>query len=148
MVKVFVSSVIDASTDKVWNVVRDFNAMPGWHPAIARSMIEAGRPSDAIGCIRSFHLTDGTHIREQLLMLSDFDFTFTYSIIEAGLDLQNYVASMKLTPVTDGNRTFAEWTAEFETTPGKETEMAGMVSADVFQAGFDALKNKLAGDKP
>ena len=148
MVKVFVSSVINAPADKVWAVVRDFNDMPSWHPAIARSTIEGGRPSDAIGCIRSFYLTDGTHIREQLLMLSDFDFNFSYSIVEAGLDLQNYVAAMKLTPVTDGNRTFAEWTAEFETEPGKETEMAGIVSTDVFQAGFDALKEKLAGDGP
>ncbi|MFV2093270.1 MAG: SRPBCC family protein [Hyphomicrobiales bacterium] len=148
MVKVFVSSVIDAPADKVWAVVRDFNDMPGWHPAIARSTIEGGRPSDAVGCVRSFYLQDGTHIREQLLSLSDFDFHFSYSILEAGLDLQNYIAGMKLTPVTDGGRTFAEWTAEFETTPGNETEMARIVSQDVFQAGFDALKDKLAKDTP
>ncbi len=148
MVKVFVSSVIDASTANVWNIVRDFNGMPSWHPAIARSTIEGGRPSDAVGCIRSFYLADGTHIREQLLSLSDFDFSFSYSILEAGLDLQNYVAAMKLTPVTDGDRTFAEWSAEFDTSAGKETEMAGIVSQNVFQAGFDALKDQLAKDTP
>jgi len=148
MVKVFVSSVIDAPADKVWNIVRDFNDMPSWHPAIARSMIEGGRPSDAIGCIRNFYLQDNTNIREQLLMLSDFDFHFSYSILEAGLDLKNYVAEMKLTPVTDGNRTFAEWKAEFDTAPGNEVEMASLVSQNVFQAGFDALKEKLAGDAP
>ncbi len=146
MVKVFVSSVIDAPADKVWNIVRDFNAMPNWHPAIARSMIEGGRASDAIGCIRSFYLQDGAHIREQLLMLSDFDFHFSYSIIESDLDLQDYVADLKLTPITDGNRTFGEWTAEFNTTQGKETEMAGTVSEKVFQAGFDALKEKFTRD--
>lgn len=146
MVKVFVSSVIDAPADKVWKIVRDFNDMPGWHPAIARSMIEGGRPSDAIGCIRSFYLQDGTHIREQLLMLSDFDFHFSYAILEAGLDLKNYVAELKLTPVTDGNQTFAEWKAEFDTTLGNESEMAGTVSQNVFQAGFDALKEKFAGE--
>ena len=146
MVKVFVSSVIDAPADKVWNTVRDFNDMPSWHPAIARSTIEGGRPSDAVGCIRSFYLSDGTHIREQLLALSDFDFSFSYSILEAGLDLQNYIAGMKLTPVTNGGRTFAEWTAEFQTSPGKETEMASIVSQNVFQAGFDALNDKLAED--
>lgn len=146
MVKIFVSSVIDAPAEKVWNIVRDFNDMPNWHPAIARSMIEGGRPSDAIGCIRSFYLQDGTHIREQLLMLSDFDFHFSYAILEAGLDLKNYVAEMKLTPVTDGNQTFAEWKAEFDTTPGNETEMAGTVSQNVFQAGFDALKEKVSGE--
>lgn len=145
MVKIFVSSIIEAPASEVWKIVRDFNDMPNWHPAIARSMIEGGRPSDAIGCIRNFYLEDGTHIREQLLMLSDFDFRFSYAIVEAGLDLQNYVAGLKLTPVTDGNRTFGEWTAEFETTTGKEAEMAGIISQNVFQAGFDALKENFTG---
>ena len=142
MVKVFVSSVIGAPPSKVWNLVRDFNGLPDWHPLIARSMIEGGRPSDAIGCIRNFYLQDATNIREQLLMLSDFDYQFSYSIVEAGLDLRNYVASLKLTPVTDGNLTFGEWTAEFETEAGKEVEMANLVSHNVFQAGFDAIKKR------
>jgi hypothetical protein len=140
MVKVFVSSVIAAPADKVWAVVRDFNAMPSWHPVIARSTIEGGRPSDSVGCIRSMTMSDGVRVREQLLSLSDFDYSFSYAIVESGLNVSNYVAGLKLTPVTDGNQTFAEWTAEFETPPGKEQETAAMIGRDVFQAGFDALK--------
>jgi len=145
MVKVFVSSVIPTSADKVWAVVRDFNDMPSWHPLIARSTIEGGRPSDCVGCIRSLTLTDGIRVREQLLSLSDFDYSFSYAIVESGLNVSNYVAGLKLTPVTDGNHTFAEWTAEFEATPGSEQETADMISREVFQVGFDALKNHLAG---
>ena len=37
MVQVYASSVIDASADNVWSRIRDFNAMPEWHPAIADS---------------------------------------------------------------------------------------------------------------
>lgn len=140
MVKVFVSSVIPAPAVKVWAVVRDFNGMPGWHPLIARSTIEGGRPSDSVGCIRCLTLADGVRVREQLLSLSDFDYSFSYAIVESGLDVNNYVAGLKLIPVTDGNHTFAEWSAEFETKPGHEQETAGMISRDVFQAGFDALK--------
>ena len=140
MVKVFVSSVIQAPADKVWTVVRDFNDMPSWHPLISRSTIEGGRPSDSIGCIRNLTLTDGVQVREQLLSLSDFDYSFSYAILESGLDVGNYVASLKLTPITDGNHTFVEWTAEFETTPGSEQEMADQIGNGVFQAGFDALK--------
>jgi hypothetical protein len=55
------------------------------------------------------------------------------------------VAGLKLTPVTDGNHTFGEWTAEFETPAGSEQETASMISRDVFQAGFDALKKHFAG---
>jgi hypothetical protein len=140
MVKVFVSSVIPAPADKVWAVVRDFNAMPSWHPVIARSTIEGGRPSDSVGCIRSMTMSDGVRVREQLLSLSDFDYSFSYAIVESGLNVTNYVAGLKLTPVTDANQTFAEWTAEFETAPGSEQETAAMIGRDVFQAGFDALK--------
>jgi hypothetical protein len=144
MVKVFISSVIEAPADKVWAVVRDFNDMPSWHPLISRSTIDGGRPSDAIGCIRTLTLTDGVVVREQLLSLSDFDYSFSYAILESGLDVDNYVAGLKLTPVTDGNHTFAEWTAEFETTPGTEQQMADQIGNGVFQAGFDALKIKLS----
>ena len=143
MVKVFVSSVIQAPADKVWAVVRDFNDMPSWHPLISRSTIEGGRPSDSIGCIRVLTLTDGVQVREQLLSLSDFDYSFSYAILESGLDVSNYVAGLKLTPITDGNHTFVEWTAEFETTPGSEPEMADQIGNGVFQAGFDALKKQL-----
>jgi hypothetical protein len=145
MVKVFVSSVIPAAADRVWTVVRDFNDMPSWHPLIARSTIESGRPSDCVGCIRSLTLADGIRVREQLLSLSDFDYSFSYAIIESGLNVSNYVAGLKLTPVTDGNHTFGEWTAEFETPAGSEQETASMISRDVFQAGFDALKKHFAG---
>jgi hypothetical protein len=145
MIKVFVSSVIPAPAEKVWAVLRDFNDMPSWHPLISRSTIEGGRSSDCVGCIRCLTLTDGIQVREQLLSLSDFDYSFSYAIVESGLDVSNYVAGLKLTPVTDGNHTFGEWTAEFETSPGSEQETAGMISRDLFQASFDALKKHLAG---
>lgn len=148
MVKVFVSAIIEAPTAEVWKTVRDFNDLPNWHPLIARSMIEGGRPSDAVGCIRNFYLHDGTQIREQLLMLSDFDYQVSYAILESGLDLKNYVANLKFTPITDGNHTFGEWTAEFSTPVGKETEMANMISQNVFQSGFDALKKRFSGETP
>lgn len=145
MVKVFVSSVIPAPAEKVWAVVRDFNDMPSWHPLITRSTIEGGRSSDCVGCIRSLTLKDGVRVREQLLSLSDFDYSFSYAIVESGLNVRNYVATLKLTPVTDANQTFGEWSAEFETTAGQEQDTATMISRDVFQAGFDALKEHLKG---
>ena len=83
--------------------------------------------------------------REELLSLSDYDYSLSYAIIESVLDLDDFVAELKFTPVTDGNRTFCEWTAEFETKPGKEREIANFISRDIFQAGFDGLKKHLGG---
>ena len=46
------TAVIDAPVARVWAAMRDFNGLPGWHPVIARSEIEGGKPADQVGCIR------------------------------------------------------------------------------------------------
>ena len=140
MIRVYVSSVIDSSAENVWSRVRDFNALPSWHPAIADSRIENNEPSDRVGCIRHFHLRDGAMIRERLLALSDYDFSCSYEILESPMGVADYVATLKLTPVTDGGRCFAEWSAEFECAEARERELSSTIGDGVFQAGFDALK--------
>ena len=143
MIKVYTSSVVDAPADAVWAQIRDFNALPQWHPLIADSRIEGATASDRIGCIRNFRTKDGGTIREQLLTLSDFDYECTYSILESPMGVANYVATLKLTPITDGNRTFAEWSAEFDCAPGRERELTQQIGQGVFQGGFDALKQRM-----
>ena len=140
MVRVYVSSVIDAAADTVWQRIRDFNALPQWHPGIADSRIENGEPADKVGCVRNFHTRDGGRIRERLLALSDFDYSCTYAILESPMGVDNYTATLKLTPVTDGGRTFAEWSAEFDCDEGRERELSDLIGERVFQGGFDALK--------
>ena len=145
MIKVYTSSVIDAPADAVWAQIRDFNALPQWHPQIADSRIEGATASDRIGCIRNFRTKDGGTIREQLLTLSDFDYECTYSILDSPMGVENYVATLKLTPITDGNRTFAEWSAEFDCPEARERELAQTIGEGVFQGGFNALKQRFAG---
>lgn len=142
MVNIYTSSVIDANAAAVWSRIRDFNALPQWHPAIADSRIENSQASDRVGCIRHFHTHDGGMIRERLLALSDYDYTFTYEILESPMGVSNYVATIRLTPVTDGDRCFAQWSAEFDCAPGRERELTEMIGQGVFQAGFDALKTQ------
>jgi hypothetical protein len=144
MPRVFVSSVIDAPAARVWERVRDFNALPRWHPRIRESRIENGEPADKVGCVRDFNLQNGDRIRERLLGLSDYDMFCTYSILESPMPLTGYIATLRLTPVTDGNRTFAEWSAEFECEDSKTDELVSGIGTNVFQAGFDALKRHFA----
>ena len=141
MQQVVRSAVIDAPIARVWAVLREFNSHAHWHPAIAESRIEQNWPADRVGCIRNFRLRDGGLIREQLLTLSDYDYQCTYSILESPMGVDNYIATLKLTPITDGNRTFGEWSAEFDTPPGQERRLADQIGQGVFQAGFDALKS-------
>lgn len=143
MLRVTRSTVIDAPIERVWEVLRDFNSHDRWHPAVADSHIEGDEPADQVGCVRNFHLSDGNHIREQLIALSDIDHVSTYCILDATVPLQRYVATLQLKPVTDGNRTFWHWQSTFETPPGREAELADMVGRGVYEAGFEALRRYL-----
>ena len=140
MQRVTRSAIIDAPIDRVWAILRDFNSHTAWHPVVAESGIEGDEPSDRVGCVRNFTLRDGARIREQLIALSDRDHRMTYCILDADVPLERYVATVQLKPVTDGNRCFAEWSAEFDCEPARERELSQTIGQGVFQAGFDALK--------
>lgn len=140
MARVYISSVIGAPADRIWQAIRDFNALPDWVPAVRESRIEGGQPSDQVGCVRAFRLEDGGFLRERLLALSDYDYSVTYAILESPMGVENYVATLKLVPVTDGGRTFAEWTAEFDCDPAAEADLVTNIGNGVFLAAFDALK--------
>ena len=139
MVAIIRSAVLNAPIDVVWRVLRDFNSHHLWHPAVATSEIEDGLPSDLPGCVRRFRLRDGAELREQLIALSDRDFSFTYCILDSPIPLLDYIATVRLRPVTDDGRTFWEWRSTFRAPAGREDELAGMVARDIYEAGFAAL---------
>ncbi|MFN3643459.1 MAG: SRPBCC family protein [Gemmobacter sp.] len=140
MVRVVKSTVIDAPVEAVWAVLRDFNGHDRWHPIVADSHVEKGWPSDRVGCVRNFHLQDGAHLRELLLTLSDADMAFSYCLLDTPVPLLNYVAHVRLAPVTDGDRTFWHWESRFDTPAGREGELRAMVAETVYQGGFDAIR--------
>lgn len=142
MPKVYVSSVIGAPAAEVWKIVRDFNGLPSWTPFVAESRIEQNAKADQIGCIRTFTLKDGGRIRERLLALSDYDLSCTYTILESPMGVSDYIATLSLTPITDGNSTFAEWQAEFDCPPEREDTLVRQIGSGVFQAAFNALKQR------
>ena len=86
-------------------------------------------------------------IRERLLALSDYDYSCVYEILESPMGVENYVATLKLTPVTDGARCFAEWSAEFDCEEARERELVETIGQGVFQGGFDALKRHFGKDE-
>jgi len=143
MIRVTRSAVIDAPIERVWAVLRDFNSHTAWHPVVAESAIENDEPSDQVGCVRNFTLTDGNRIREQLLALSDNDYVSTYCILDATLPMQRYVATVQLKRVTDGDRTFWHWQSTFETPRGREQEFADLVGKGVYEGGFEGLRTFL-----
>ncbi|MEX0281424.1 MAG: SRPBCC family protein [Arenibacterium sp.] len=143
MPRVRKSTVLDAPTEEVWAIIRDFNGHDQWHPVVAESHIERGYPSDRVGCVRNFRLEDGANLREQLLTLSDLEQTFSYCLLDTPVPLFNYVAHVRLFPVTDGDRTFGEWESRCDTPAGRSAELSELVGEGIYAAGFDAIRRHM-----
>ena len=143
-INVIQSAVIDAPIDRVWAVLRDFNSHDRWHPAVARSRMENDVAGDVVGGVRRFSLSDGAELREQLLSHSDREHTYTYCILDSPLPLFDYMATVRLKPVTDGNQTFWDWRSQFRAPDDRAAELKNLVGRQVYEAGFGGLRSFLA----
>jgi uncharacterized protein YndB with AHSA1/START domain len=138
----YASTVINAPADDVWARIRDFNGLATWHSGlVTKSEIEDGLAGDQVGCIRSFSLGDGTHIREQLVTHSDDERSYTYNFQKTPFDVDNYLATIRVTPVTDGGGSFVEWWTVFDCNRDEQAHWTAFFANEVFQGGFDALKS-------
>jgi hypothetical protein len=148
MPKVYASIIVDAPVEAVWPVIRDFNGLPNWLPGLAASSIEDGRDPDTVGCVRRLTLANGATGSERLIALDDSRYFVSYSFVEQLFPIRDHLATLSLIPVTSGERTFAQWSAEFTDLPGHEGETAPVMQAHVLEAGLAALAAKCAGAEP
>lgn len=144
MARVYVSAVMNGSIEQAWGVLRDFNGLPDYHPFFASSFIEGGKPADQVGCVRNFRSHDGGQIREELLTLSDREHVCCYRILDASaLPVRNYVAEMRLLPVTESGQTFGQWWAEYDVDPENAADCHQRVS-DTFRLAFDSVSKRFS----
>lgn len=148
MARAYASAIIKAPVETVWSLIRDFNGLPDWIPIVTDSKIEGGLDSDVVGCVRSLHTADGSHIRERLLRLDDARHSFTYNFEKPAFPVRNYIATIRLMPVTHTDTTFAEWEATFDEAPEDEGKYVKIISKDVFAAGWKSLNAKIRREKP
>lgn len=125
MHKCYYSAVFNSRGDHVWNLVRDFNDYPKYIEGVTESRIEDGRNGDEVGAVRRF-CYGGAWIRQRLTARSDDERTFSYAGLDpfpfpaAGEPIPaaiEYCGTLWLAPITDGDRTFAEWFVEFDCVP-------------------------------
>jgi uncharacterized protein YndB with AHSA1/START domain len=141
MARAYASIILKAPVETVWSIVRDFNALPKWTGGgVTTSKIEKGLDADVVGCVRAFHLANGVLVRERLLMLDDAKRCFTYNFETPAFPVKNYLATLRLYPVTHTDQTFAA--------PGDEGKYQKIVSNDVFAGNFKSLAALIAKTKP
>jgi hypothetical protein len=103
------STTVPASADEVWALVRDFNGLPAWHPAISESSLQSGADASSVGAVRKLTLGDGGVVVERLVTLDDTDRRYTYEILESPFPVRRYLSTIRVAPVTVDGHAFVEW---------------------------------------
>lgn len=145
MARAYYSTVFEQTAERIWEVIRDFNSYPRWVDGIDESFIEDGRPGDSVGCVRNF-VYEGARIRQRLLAHSDKDRAFTFEMCEPHpMAVTNFVATVRVTPVVDGDRAFVEWWTTFECPPDQyEYWTAQFPRTDGFARWLKSLRARLS----
>lgn len=145
--KVSEKAEINASADKVWAVIGNFQDM-SWHPAIAKTEGSGGNDKDAK---RVLTLKAGGTIAESLTKFDAAGKSFSYEITAVDvkvLPVSNYSATISVE--AQGGKSLVEWRSAFyrgylnnDPPPELSDEAAVKAIKSVFRAGLDALKAKL-----
>lgn len=136
---------INASADKVWGKVSNFNDLGAWHPAIKSTEIVSGE-NNKVGAERLLTLQDGGTIKEKLVGYNAEAKTFKYEIIEGVLPVTSYVSTVTVKPAGKEKSTVV-WNGNFKrkdisATPaeGQDDATAVKVITSVYRGGLDNLK--------
>jgi ribosome-associated toxin RatA of RatAB toxin-antitoxin module len=140
MPKVSSSTELPVPAKTVWDVIGNFNALPDWHPAVAKSQLEK---QDG-GTLRKLSLVGGGTIEEKLEQIDDKERRYTYSIVSGPLPVANYTATLKVRESQDGDGCTVEWSSEFEAKGAPEGDAVAAISG-IYEAGFDNLKKIFGG---
>jgi carbon monoxide dehydrogenase subunit G len=148
ILKVSKSVEINAPAAAVWGLVKDFDALNRWHPAVAKDEIIEGE-NNAVGAVRQLTLGDGGTIHEKLLAYDAQAHTMKYSILDGVLPVSAYVSTIEVT-ATGPASCKVTWSGAFKRkdtgeSPAKDADDATATGTmeSVYQGGLDNLK-KLA----
>lgn len=139
MASVKVSDRIEASADRVWDLVRDFGGVQRFSPTIESVSVQG----EGIGAVRTLTLPGGLALQERLEALDDASRTLRYAIVGSHpLPFDEYLSTIRLSE--DGDACQIEWSSTFAPRGGAEAQAAGMVEG-IYRGGIAGIKKALAG---
>jgi hypothetical protein len=147
MAKSYYSTVPDHSAEEVWAVIRPFDHY-AWAGVQNETVIEAGKAGDQVGAVRRVSTADKI-IRQVLLAHSDRERSYTYALCDPPpFPVRNYVATLRVTPVVDGNRAFVEWWAMFDCAAEEYDRWTRHFEREGFARWLAALRQFMARNTP
>jgi Polyketide cyclase / dehydrase and lipid transport len=98
-----------------------------------------------VGAVRRVEQDNDVNVRERLVALSEADHSYNYSFVEGNIPVRRYEATVRLFPITDGDRTYWHWSGEFELDPKDAAEMLKLIEA-FWTTAIDAVKAHLGAE--
>ena len=141
MPRVFVSSVVEAPAEKVWATIRRFDTAADWLPFVRSSPIEDGGDPTRVGCIRVVTQADGAVFREVLVALSDANRSYSYTFVGSPVPVRDHRTTLRVLPITDGDRSYVEWSSRFEIASENERQLVELMNRN-FLAGLRSLAER------
>ncbi len=132
------SIVVPAPADRVWQAIRDFHDV-SWASGVLSECTPVGDlKGDQVGARRILNNT----FHETLLALSDSTRTIEYTLDEgpspvSSEEVQNFVAVIRVRPITADDTTFVEWSASWQA----EGDAARDYCGGIYQALLSELRN-------
>lgn len=142
MTSAYFSTIFDQPALELWQTVRDFGNYALWVDGADTKTMESGRTSDSVGTARIIALPDRT-IVQRLTSFSDAAFSYSY-VFEAGRpdEVDSYESTLCITPVTDSDKSFVKWSAQFECPPERRDHWQQFY-ADSFADWLEHLRRLL-----
>ena len=146
--KVTETVTINAAPEAVWAVVKDFDKLQAWHPAVENSTATQG---NAVESERTLMLKGGGKVVEKLESWSEADRKFSYRMREAGpIPVSNYSSTLAVKPGPGAGTTVVEWRGAFyrgypnnDPPPDKNDDAAVAAVTGIYKAGLANLKEML-----
>ncbi|MFF8973818.1 SRPBCC family protein [Streptomyces sp. NPDC014995] len=146
MARTYVSAVVPATAESVWQVLRPFDGLPQWHPAIESSVLEEGGAT-TVGALRRLRFAGGdTTVLERLTALDDTARTFTYELVEHPFPVRSSVSTLRVLPVIDTGEAFVEWSAESEEDTADSAAAQTLVE-ELYGSGLAALQRRFGASR-
>jgi hypothetical protein len=147
MASAYYSTVFEQTAADVWKIVRDFNNYQVWVGGAGECAIEDGKTGDTVGAVRNV-LYQERRVRQRLLALSDPERSQSYEFCgPPSLPIMDFLATIRITEVSDGDRAFVEWWATFDCEPVRRDELIATLRG-WFAKWLESLRTALAEALP
>jgi len=139
---------VKAPLERVWETVKNFDALDKWHPALAKDELVKG-VNNQPGAVRVLTIKDGPTVREELLSFDEPGHAYAYKMTDPPFPFTHYRSQLHVTSAGAG-KTLVRWSGTFkrknaaDNPPEAEGDAAAVkIVTGIYQGGLGNLKKLL-----